>query len=135
MERFEPIVKTYYDALEEGRILARKCSRCGAVNYPPMPVCQACCSTDTEWTQMNPGAKLLEFNSMADSHVWAHLRDLGPIYWGEVALDDGPSLTGIVLGIADPEALRARLPVPVKAEIIQDDGFKTVLFRLVNEDC
>lgn len=130
MERFEPIVKTYYDALEDGKIMARKCNRCGAVMYPPMPICQDCSSTDTEWTELSRDAKLVEFGYMAPSHVWEHIRPMGSIYWGEVELEDGPSLTAIVLGITDPDEVRARLPVPVKAEIIQDDGFKSVLFRL-----
>lgn len=130
MERFEPIVKTFYDALEEGKILARKCNRCGAIMYPPMPICHECSSTDTDWTELNTAAKLVEFDFMATSHVWENIRSYGPIYWGEVELADGPAVTAIVLGITDPEGVRARLPVPVKAEIIQDDGFKSVLFRL-----
>lgn len=130
MERFDPIVKTFYDGLEEGKIMARKCNRCGAIMYPPMPICQDCSSTDTEWTELRRGAKLVEFDVMGASHVWEHLKNLGQIYWGEVVLDDGPALTGIVLGITAPDEVRSRLPVRVNAEIIQDDGFKSVLFRL-----
>lgn len=130
MERFDPIVKTFYDALEEEKIMARKCNLCGAIMYPPMPICQECSSTDTSWTQLGRSAKLVEFDVMATSHVWEHIRHLGTVYWGEVLLDDGPALTAIVLGIKNPDEVRARLPVPVSAEIIQDDGFKSVLFRL-----
>lgn len=129
MEQFAPIVKTFYDALEEGKILARRCGRCGTVLYPPMPVCPECSSTDTQWMPLRQEAKLIDFDLMAKSHVWEHIQRFGPIYWGEVELEDGPSLTAIVVGIQNPEAVRARLPVPVKAEIIQDDGFKSVLFR------
>ena len=31
----KPIIKTFYDALEEGTILGRKCQRCGHVEFPP----------------------------------------------------------------------------------------------------
>lgn len=38
----KPIVKTYYDALEEGTILGRKCTRCGHIEFPPYLCCNEC---------------------------------------------------------------------------------------------
>lgn len=49
----EPIVKTYYDALEEGRILGRKCKKCGHIEFPPYLCCNECGCLDTEWIEMN----------------------------------------------------------------------------------
>ena len=34
--KLEKIVRTFYENLEEGKILARKCPVCGAVEYPPV---------------------------------------------------------------------------------------------------
>ena len=45
----KPIVKTYYDALEEGTILGRKCTRCGHIEFPPYLCCNECGGLDTEW--------------------------------------------------------------------------------------
>ena len=33
--KMERIVKTYYDALEEGKVLGRKCLSCGHIEFPP----------------------------------------------------------------------------------------------------
>lgn len=131
METFEPIVKTYYDALEEGRTLARRCRRCGAINYPPMPICQECSSTDTEWVEFAGEGTLVALGSLEDKFMWPQMKDYLPLRWGEVHLDGGPAITAVVLGVEDEEAVQARLPVPVRMEIIQDDGFKTVAFRVV----
>ena len=49
----EPIVKTYYDALEEGDILGRKCTRCGHIEFPPYLCCNACGCLDTKWVNLN----------------------------------------------------------------------------------
>lgn len=49
----EPIVKTYYDALEEGDILGRKCTRCGHIEFPPYLCCNACGCLDTRWVNLN----------------------------------------------------------------------------------
>ena len=54
MTKFDlkPIVKTYYDALEEGTILGRKCLRCGHFEFPPFLCCNACGCLDTEWVDL-----------------------------------------------------------------------------------
>ena len=49
----ERIVQGYYDALEEGRILGRKCTRCGHIEFPPYLACNECGCLDTEWTELN----------------------------------------------------------------------------------
>ena len=48
----EPIVKTFYDALEEGTILGRKCKKCGHIEFPPYLCCNACGNLDTEWVDL-----------------------------------------------------------------------------------
>lgn len=131
MDKFEPIVKTYYDALEDGKILARRCNCCGAYMYPPMPICQVCSSTDTEWVQITGEGRMLTVGSLGDSHIWPAFQKYLPVRWGEIELAEGPCITGMVTGIKDEEAIAAMLPLPVKAEIIQDDGFKRVVFHLI----
>lgn len=49
----EPIVKKYYEALEEGNILGRKCVRCGHIEFPPYLCCNECGCTETEWVNLN----------------------------------------------------------------------------------
>ena len=46
------ITKTYYDALEEGTILGRKCTRCGHIEFPPYLCCNECGGLDTEWVDL-----------------------------------------------------------------------------------
>lgn len=48
----EPITKTYYDALEEGTILGRKCTQCGHIEFPPYLCCNSCGCLDTEWVDL-----------------------------------------------------------------------------------
>lgn len=54
MERIEMemIVKKYYDALEEGKILGRKCPACGHIEFPPYLCCNECGNLDTEWVDL-----------------------------------------------------------------------------------
>jgi len=50
--KMERIVKTYYDALAEGKILGRKCPACGHIEYPPYLACNECGNLDTEWVDL-----------------------------------------------------------------------------------
>ncbi|MGN1155091.1 MAG: zinc ribbon domain-containing protein, partial [Agathobacter sp.] len=36
MEKIGPIVKQWYTALSNGKIMGKKCTRCGAVSFPPV---------------------------------------------------------------------------------------------------
>jgi len=50
--KMEKIVKTYYDALEEGKVLGRKCQSCGHIEFPPYLCCNECGGLDTEWIDL-----------------------------------------------------------------------------------
>ena len=59
--KLERIVKTYYDALEEGRVLGRKCTACGHIEFPPYLACNECGNLDTEWVDLtNTRAKIVQ---------------------------------------------------------------------------
>ena len=49
--KLERNVKRFYDGLEEGIIYARKCTECGAIEYPPHYACNTCGYHETEWTR------------------------------------------------------------------------------------
>ena len=42
----EPITKTFYQALEEGTVLGRKCTKCGHIEFPPYLCCNSCGGLD-----------------------------------------------------------------------------------------
>lgn len=68
MYTLRPILKTYYDALEESRVLGMKCADCGDVTWPPLPICQQCGSTTVDWTEMGNDAVIEEIR-FEDSSV------------------------------------------------------------------
>lgn len=52
-QELKPIVRAYYDALEEGNILGRQCTRCGHIEFPPYLCCNECGCLDTKWINLN----------------------------------------------------------------------------------
>ena len=47
----EKVVQKFYDNLEEGKITGKKCTKCGAVEFPPVYACNSCgCSARPKCT-------------------------------------------------------------------------------------
>lgn len=134
MLKVERIIKPFYDALEEGRIMARKCTACGHVEYPPYLACNKCGYLDTEWVEFEGKGMLTQILG-----VGAHGADsdfesrVGCRVAGVVEIENSDPTNTSILGIReeDIEGLIPQLPLPVKPVIVQLDGFKFVMWELV----
>lgn len=133
--KLERVVKTFYDNLEEGKITGRKCTKCGAMEFPPVYACNSCGCTDLEWTEISGKAKMKSIVLPAALSTKPEYADLNPYAYGEVEIEEGASLNAVVRGITRKKRkeLLDKLPVDVHAEIYQRDGYKTVVFRLDEE--
>ena len=58
---------------------------------------------------------------------------LGPYCYGSVELEEGAYFSAIVVGVSNEnkKEMNTKLPIPIKAEIVQRDGFRTVVFRVI----
>lgn len=137
--KLEKVVQTFYDALEEGRILGRKCPVCGAVEFPPVYACNTCGNLETEWVELSGKGVMKSIVMPAALSSKPEYDALGArkFAYGEVELAEGACVNATVKGITKKlrkEILEQnRLPVPVHAEIFQRDGYKTVVFALDEE--
>ena len=129
----ERIVKKFYDTLEEGRILGRKCTKCGHVEFPPYLACNECGNLDTEWFEISGKALATQFIRvpMALSEPTV-AQMLGDYVAATVQPEDSDEYNTCVVGVKpeDVDELNARLPVPVKPVIVQQDGYKMVFWKL-----
>ncbi len=133
----EKVVETFYENLEKGKITGKKCTKCGAVEFPPVYACNSCGCWDMEWVEISGNARLHSIVMPAPLSNKPEYKAIGKFAYGEVELEEGSRLNAVVRGINKKkrkEILEAgALPVPVKAAIYQRDGFKTVVFDLVEE--
>ncbi|MCF0230540.1 MAG: hypothetical protein HUJ76_12725 [Parasporobacterium sp.] len=123
------VVKKWYDSLEEGKILAARCCKCGAVEFPPLYACNTCGAHDMEWIEISGDATMTSFVINGPMEP-----DYGePYSLAYVQLEEGTTLSAIVFGVyrRNQTKINEMLPCPVKAEIWQRDGYKTVAFRVV----
>jgi len=130
--KLEKVVETFYENLEQGKILGRKCPKCGAVEFPPVYACNSCGSLETEWVEISGKAKLHSIVLPAALSSKPEYKALGKYCYGEVELEEGSRLNAVVRGVSKKNRaeLQEKLPLPCHAVIYQRDGYKTVIFDL-----
>lgn len=134
--KLEKVVATYYENLEEGKILGRKCPKCGNVEFPPVYACNACGNLETEWYEISGKAKMHSIVLPAPLSSKPEYKNLGKFAYGEIELEEGTRLNAVVRGINKKKRneLKDKLPVNCHASIFQrEQGFKTVVFDLDEE--
>lgn len=120
-------IKAYNDFLADNKIMGSKCKGCGAVHLPPRPVCNECGGRDLEWTELKGAGTIRAYTVI--TVPLTRLKDRSPYAVGVVKLEDGPSISGMVLGVSDGDQIS--VGTRVKGEFIIE-GERTVLcFRPV----
>lgn len=133
--QLEKVVETFYENLEKGKITGRRCTKCGAVEFPPVYACNTCGCWDTEWVEISGKAVLHSIVLPAALSSKPEYKPLGKYAYGEVELEEGARFNAVVRGISkkNRDELVAKLPVKCHAAIYQRDGYKTVVFDLDEE--
>lgn len=135
--KLEKVVQKFYDGLEEGKFLGRKCPKCGAVEFPPVYACNTCGSLETEWVEVSGKGVMKSIVLPAALSSKPEYKQMGKFAYGEVELEEGATFNAVVKGINKKKRKEimdaGKLPVPVHAEIFQRDGYKTVVFALDEE--
>lgn len=134
--KLEKIVEKFYLSLEEGKIMGRKCPKCGHVEFPPVYACNECGNYETEWVELSGKAKLHSIVLPAALSSKPEYKKMGKYAYGEVEIEEGTRLNAVVRGISKKNRaeLTEKLPLNIHASIIdRDGGFKTVVFDLDEE--
>lgn len=136
MKKLQLVVKKWYEALDESKMMAFRCNRCGAYEFPPVYCCNSCSGTDMEWTEISGNAKLLDFVLPSPFFVQPENEYLMPYCLGSVELEEGPRFNALVPGVSkeNKKEMNDKLPIPLIAETVQRDGFKTIIFRIREQE-
>ncbi|MCJ7614481.1 Zn-ribbon domain-containing OB-fold protein [Candidatus Bathyarchaeota archaeon] len=61
-----PISRTskFWEGLEEGKVYATKCRKCGVLHFPPVADCGACGSSEVEWTELDGRGEVVTFTQV-----------------------------------------------------------------------
>ena len=136
LKNMERVVKKWFDGLDEGKMLGKKCTRCGKIDFPPFIMCNGCGCQDLEWVEISGKGVMTDIMLTGPVNMDPENDDLIPYAYGCIEIEDGVrKINAIVRGVTKknkPELMK-KIPVPVQASIIERKNFKTVVFDLVKD--
>jgi uncharacterized OB-fold protein len=106
-------IESFYKFAGEGKLMAAKCNKCGAVHLPPRPACSKCTSKDLKWISVNPQGKLLTYTVIHVSPK--EFESKAPYAIGIVRFENGGQLLGMVRDI-EPTKLQIGMTVTLDFE-------------------
>lgn len=135
------IVQGYYDALEEGKILGRKCTCCDHIEYPPYLCCNECGCLDTEWVDMTDmRGKVTQVLPTVGAFGDPDFRKVNGDYWAiGIQIPNVDHFCSSLIHINPDmlDAFEAKIEsedVYVKPYLIQDVDTKVVSWVLEDDD-
>ncbi|MCS7115897.1 MAG: Zn-ribbon domain-containing OB-fold protein [Nitrososphaerota archaeon] len=117
-------VKSFYEFIKEGKLMATRCLRCGYINLPPRQICQACNSKDWEWFQLKGKGKLETYTIIYTPPN--KFKELAPYIVGIVRLAEGPAITAIIKSKLD----EVKIGLDLVADYMDYKGEKILCFKV-----
>ena len=114
----EPIVKKFYDGLDEGIFLGRKCPDCGSIEFPPVPVCNKCGKLETEWVTTSGEVIIDEVYKVLPAFVSPEFNRYLPLFCAEASMEGGSEFSCVIFGVTDENYIEVRDSVPLKGNLV-----------------
>jgi uncharacterized OB-fold protein len=111
MSTQEPFtIEQFYKFLQQCKLMAGKCLKCGKIHLPPRPLCDNCYSTEFQWVEISGKGKLLTYSII---HVAPpQFQSLTPYTVGIIELESGLKIPGMIQGLIQ-EQLKIGMPLTV----------------------
>jgi uncharacterized OB-fold protein len=87
-------IEQFYKFLEQKKLMAGKCQKCGKIHLPPRPMCSNCLSQRFEWVEVSGKGKLLTYTVI--SIAPEQFQALTPYAVGIVELEGGLRIPGMI---------------------------------------
>lgn len=99
----------FWDAAAQGRLVAQKCARCGALRHPPRPMCPHCRSLELEVCELSGRGTLYSYALL---HHPQHPAFEYPVLAALVDLDEGIRVVSNLTDVA-PDQIRIGMRLEV----------------------
>jgi len=105
--------------MNEGKLMAGKCKKCGKIHFPPRQLCDECLSNEFEWTQIPTMGKLLTYTVI---HIApAQFQAMAPYAIGIIGLDNGLKIPGMIKNVP-LDKIRIMMPLCMVIEPCSGTG-------------
>lgn len=123
--------------LNEKKLMGSHCPNCNESFLPPRAICSHCHGDQMEWVEFKGAGKLAAFTSIyiaPTAMIEAGYGRDKPYLAGVVKLEEGPKISGRILGMDASKPEEVKIGAPVVAEFIEhgegEARKKTLAFRV-----
>jgi uncharacterized OB-fold protein len=113
----------WWEAAAEHRLVAQKCTSCGALRHPPGPICPECSAVGAEWIELSGRGTVYTFTVVHQQFVPADVPYV-------VVAVDLPEGVRMVSNLVDCDLADVRIGLPVDV-VWEDMGPELALPRFV----
>jgi uncharacterized OB-fold protein len=117
-------IQSYLEYVNSKKLMGSKCKKCGAVDVPPRKLCIKCNSTDVDWIEMSGNGKIAAFSCISVGTTFMVEKGYSmkkPYCFSVIKLDEGPMISGQLLGVDETKPDTIKIETPVKIKFIETE--------------
>jgi len=117
-------IQSYLEYINSKKLMGSKCKKCGAVDVPPRKLCIKCNSTDVDWIEMSGNGQIAAFSCISVGTTFMVEKGYSmkkPYCFSVINLDEGPMISGQLLGVDETKPDTIKIETPVKVKFIETD--------------
>jgi hypothetical protein len=117
-------IQSYLEYINSKKLMGSKCKKCGAVDVPPRKLCIKCNSTDVDWIEMSGNGQIAAFSCISVGTTFMVEKGYSmkkPYCFSVIKLDEGPMISGQLLGVDESKPDTIKIETPVKIKFIETE--------------
>jgi uncharacterized OB-fold protein len=123
-EQKEITIQNYLEYINSKKLMGTTCNKCNATYVPPRKLCIKCNSTDLKWVEMSGKGKLAAYSCIGVGTTF--MVDKGysmkkPYCFSVIELEEGPMVSGQLLGVDESNPDTISIGTPVKLSFIETE--------------
>jgi len=123
-EEKEMTIQNYLEYVNSKKLMGSKCKKCGVIDLPPRKLCIKCNSTDMEWIEMSGNGKIAAFSCIGVGTTFMVGKGYSmkkPYCFSVIKLDEGPMISGQLIGVDESKPETIKIETPVKLSFIETE--------------
>ena len=123
-EEKEMTIQNYIEYINSKKLMGSKCKKCGVVDVPPRKLCIKCNSTDMEWIEVSGNGKIAAFSCIGVGTTFMVNKGYSmkkPYCFSVIKLDEGPMISGQLIGVDESKPETIKIETPVKLTFIETE--------------
>jgi hypothetical protein len=117
-------IESYLQYLRNKKLMGSKCKVCGETYVPVRKLCTKCNNADMEWVEMSGKGNLAAFTSITVGTPYFVEKGYdrnNPYCFSVIKLDEGPMVSGQLVGVDESNPETINVGMPVKAKFLETE--------------